>query len=186
MEDFSGLSFGCRIFTGTDDFSGSALTNPTVPLEFRNVTRSFVMIKKHAVLGASVVVLPGVTIGEGAAIGACSFVTKDVKPWTINVGIPTREIRKRPKEKILEMEKELYKKYHGSLARAIETRGRAINIAFRWWGRNYLYNEEDLRIQLVNAGFKKIVRCEWNKSNHIELCDLETRKDSKLIVEAEK
>lgn len=115
MEDFSGLSFGCRIFTGTDDFSGSALTNPTVPLEFRNVTRSFVIIKKHAVLGANVVVLPGVTIGEGAAIGACSFVTKDVKPWTINVGIPTREIRKRPKEKILEMEKELYKKYHGSL-----------------------------------------------------------------------
>jgi len=68
----------------------------------------------------------------------------------------------------------------------IKTRGKMINIAFRWWGHKYLYNEEDLRIHLVKAGFKKIVRCEWNKSNHVELCGLETRKDSKLILEAEK
>jgi predicted SAM-dependent methyltransferase len=68
----------------------------------------------------------------------------------------------------------------------IKTRGGMINIAFRWWGHKYLYNEEDLRIHLVNAGFRKIVRCEWNQSNHIELCGLETRKDSKLILEAEK
>lgn len=109
LEDFSGLSSGCRIYTGTDDFSGSSLTGPTIPTEFRNVIRSFVVIRKHAILGANVVVLPGVTIGEGAAIGACSLVTKDVRPWTINVGIPTREIKKRPKEKILEMERNLIK-----------------------------------------------------------------------------
>jgi len=70
MEDFSGLSGGCRIYTGTEDFSGSSLTNPTIPSEFRNAIRSFVTIRKHAILGANVIVLPGVTIGEGAAIGA--------------------------------------------------------------------------------------------------------------------
>ena len=111
MEDFSALASGCRILTGTDDFSGASLTNPTIPSEFRNVIRSFVIIKKHAILGANVVVLPGVTIGEGAAIGACSFVTKDIEPWTSNFGSPARVLKKRPKEKILEFEAKLYKKY---------------------------------------------------------------------------
>lgn len=68
----------------------------------------------------------------------------------------------------------------------IESRGQMINISFRWWGHKYLYNEEDLRNQLIKVGFKKIMDCEWNKSNNIELCNLETRKDSKLIMEAEK
>jgi acetyltransferase-like isoleucine patch superfamily enzyme len=111
MEDFSGLSSGCRIFTGSEDFSGSSLTNPTIPTQFRKVTRSFVIIKRHVILGANVVVLPGVTIGEGAAIGANSLITKDIEPWTINIGSPVRVLKERPKEKILEMEKRLREKY---------------------------------------------------------------------------
>lgn len=111
MEDLSGMSSGCRISTGTEDFSGSSLTNPTIPSEFRNVIRSFVIIKKHAILGANVIVHPGVTIGEGAAIGSNSLVLKDVEPWTINIGSPVRVLRKRPKEKIIEMEAKLYEKY---------------------------------------------------------------------------
>ena len=111
LEDFSGVSSGCRILTGTDDFSGSSLTGPTIPAEFRNVTRSFVVIKKHVILGVNVVVLPGVTIGEGAAIGACSLVAEDVEPWTINIGNPARVLRERPKEKVLEMEKRLWEQY---------------------------------------------------------------------------
>jgi len=69
----------------------------------------------------------------------------------------------------------------------IRTRGRMVNVVFRWsWGHKYLYNEEDLRAQLTGAGFQRIVRCEWNKSSHSELAGLETRKDSKLIIEATK
>jgi len=66
----------------------------------------------------------------------------------------------------------------------IETKGQMINICFRSWGHKYLYNEEDLRCQLAKAGFKNIVRCEKDKSNHSEFCNLETRIDSKLIMEA--
>lgn len=68
----------------------------------------------------------------------------------------------------------------------IKTRGKMINVSFYWWGHKYLYNEEDLKNQLTRAGFRKILRCEWNKSNHVGLCNLETRKDSRLIMEAEK
>ncbi len=107
MEDFSGLSSGCRIFTGSEDFSGSSLTNPTIPSEFRNIVRSFVVIKKHSILGANVVVLPGVTVGEGSAIGANSLVTKDCEPWMIYVGSPAKPLRPRQRKRILELEAQL-------------------------------------------------------------------------------
>lgn len=110
MEDFSGLSAGCRIITASDDFLGGGLTNPTVPAEFTNVKSSFVRLKKHVILGTNVVVLPGVTIGEGAAVGAGCIVRKDLEPWTIYVGADCRPIKERPRDLILAKEIELLKK----------------------------------------------------------------------------
>lgn len=109
MEDFSGLSAGCRIITGSDDFSGEALTNPTVPARFTRVSRGRVHIKKHAILGTNVVVFPNVTIGEGAALGAGCIVRKDVEPWGIYVGAECRKIRGRPKDKMELLEESLLK-----------------------------------------------------------------------------
>jgi acetyltransferase-like isoleucine patch superfamily enzyme len=109
MEDFTTLSSGIRLFTGTDDFLGGSLVNSAVPHPYRLPIRTFVHIKKHAVVGANSVVLPGVTIGEGVAIGANSLVNKDCEPWTIYYGSPARPMRSRPKEKILELEAQLRK-----------------------------------------------------------------------------
>lgn len=52
-----------------------------------------VHIKKGAWIGTSVIILKGVTIGEGAIIGAGSVVTKDVPDWTIAAGNPARVIK---------------------------------------------------------------------------------------------
>lgn len=41
-----------------------------------------------------VIVLPGVTIGEGSVIGAGAVVTKDIPPNTLAVGSPAKPIRK--------------------------------------------------------------------------------------------
>jgi predicted SAM-dependent methyltransferase len=68
----------------------------------------------------------------------------------------------------------------------ISTRGMMLNVSFRWWGHQHLYNEEDLRTCLIRASFKNVIRCEWNQSTRLELKGLETRKDSVLIVEASK
>ena len=109
MEDFSGLSSGCRIVTGSDDFSGGALTNPTVPSIYTNVTKNTVHLKRHAILGTNVTVLPGVIIGEGAAVGAGAIVRKNLLPWTIYAGFDCRPIKNRPRENIMRLEGELFK-----------------------------------------------------------------------------
>jgi len=52
------------------------------------------LVKKGASVGTSTTVLCGVTIGEGAIVGAGSVVTKDVPAHTIVAGVPARVIRK--------------------------------------------------------------------------------------------
>jgi acetyltransferase-like isoleucine patch superfamily enzyme len=52
----------------------------------------FIAIGAGAWLGAQVVVLPNVTIGEGAVVGAASVVTRDVAPYAIVVGNPARVV----------------------------------------------------------------------------------------------
>lgn len=46
-------------------------------------------------IGYNAVIMPGVRIGDGAIVGACSVVTKDVEPYSIAGGNPAKEIRKR-------------------------------------------------------------------------------------------
>jgi galactoside O-acetyltransferase len=99
--DFSGLSAGCRIVSGTDLMDGSGLTGPTIPEELRAVHRGRVVIGRHVVLGSNVVVHPDVRIGEGAIVGSGGVVLGDLEPWTINVGVPARAIKSRPREEVL-------------------------------------------------------------------------------------
>lgn len=68
----------------------------------------------------------------------------------------------------------------------IKTRAEMINIAFRWWGHSHLYNREELARALTEAGFSDFVFCEHSTSLHDDLRNLESRQDSKLIVEATK
>jgi len=104
MGNFSGLSSGCRIITGSDDFTGNSLTNPTIPIEYRNTTIGKVSIGKHAILGSNVVVMPDVSIGEGTIVGAGAVVNKDLEPWSVYVGYKPKKVNDRDKEKILSLE----------------------------------------------------------------------------------
>ncbi len=99
MEDFTAISSGCRIVTATDDFKDGGFGNSTVALEFRNIKTAKIHIEKFAIIGGNSVILPGVTIGEGASVGACSVVTKDLEPWGIYVG--NRRIGWRNKDEVL-------------------------------------------------------------------------------------
>ena len=68
----------------------------------------------------------------------------------------------------------------------IQTRAEMINVSFRWWGHRYLYDGEELERRLREAGFDTVRRCALRQSAVPELAGLETRDDSKLIVEAVK
>ena len=51
------------------------------------------MVKKGATIGANATILPGVSIGEGAIVGAGSVVTKDVPAGVVVLGNPARIVR---------------------------------------------------------------------------------------------
>jgi acetyltransferase-like isoleucine patch superfamily enzyme len=106
LKDFVALSARTLVYSGTDDYSGNFLTNPTVPSEYRNVINGMVRFEKHSILGAGCIVLPGVTIGEGCAVGAGSLVNKSLEPWMIYVGVPCHPIKERQK-RLLMLEEEL-------------------------------------------------------------------------------
>lgn len=64
--------------------------------------RMDVKIGDRVWLGSNVIVLPGVTIGEGAVCCAGSVVTKDVEPYVVVAGIPAKKVGERPR--VLEYE----------------------------------------------------------------------------------
>lgn len=61
-----------------------------------DMSRVSIVIEDDVWIGANCVILPGVTIGRGAVIGAGSVVTKDVAPHSICVGNPARFMKSRP------------------------------------------------------------------------------------------
>jgi galactoside O-acetyltransferase len=98
LGDFSSLSQGVRIFTAIDDFSGRKLSNSTVPEDLLGVLSAPVRIGRYVPIGSGSMVLPGVDIGEGAAIGAMSLVAQSVEPWLIQSGNPARTTGQRSRD----------------------------------------------------------------------------------------
>lgn len=99
MEDFSGLSSGCRIITGSDDYKGWGFGNPSIHEKFRNAEIGSIKICKFSIIGANTVILPNVTIGEGVTVGAGSVVSKDLQPWGIYIG--NKKVGERDKDSVL-------------------------------------------------------------------------------------
>jgi predicted SAM-dependent methyltransferase len=68
----------------------------------------------------------------------------------------------------------------------IATPAEMLNISFRWWGHRWLYDFEELQRRMRDAGFVTISPAPWGDSGHASLRSLESRRDSKLICEAQK
>jgi predicted SAM-dependent methyltransferase len=70
--------------------------------------------------------------------------------------------------------------------KSIQTRAEMLNVAFRAWGHQYLYDREELHRRLQEAGFGTAVDAARGESSHPDLRDRETRRDSLLICEAQR
>lgn len=106
LEDFTGISSRCVVYAVSDDYSGEAITNPTVPDKYRKVGGGKVVFQKHSLIGSGCTVLPNVIIGQGTSVGSMSLVNKSLDDWGIYIGIPCKKIKERSK-KLLELEKEM-------------------------------------------------------------------------------
>ncbi|OWK43958.1 acyltransferase [Fimbriiglobus ruber] len=105
LEDFVGLSSRVSLYTSTDDYVAGHLTNPTVPDEYRDVTTGPIVLRRHAIVGCGSVVLPGVTLGFGASVGALTVARKDVGDCEIVFGNPARSLpTRRNADKLREFE----------------------------------------------------------------------------------
>lgn len=104
LSDFCNISSRVSVYSSNDDYSGSTMTNPTLPSQFTGVTSADVFLCKHVIVGSGSVILPGVTLEEGVAIGALSLITKDCGAFGIYVGNPARRIKERQRG-LLELEK---------------------------------------------------------------------------------
>ena len=87
LEDGARISQNAYICTAGHDIT---VITPNMPLTSAPIT-----IRKNAWVAASAFVGPGVTIGEGAVVGARGVVFKDVEPWNVVGGNPAKVIKKR-------------------------------------------------------------------------------------------
>lgn len=96
---YCSIGNGVTLGTGHHDYtqlSTSSWFNVSAPPSFRSAEPGVhVRIKNDVWIGDEVVVLTGVTIGNGAIIGAGAVVTKDVPDYAIVVGVPAKVLRYR-------------------------------------------------------------------------------------------
>ncbi len=104
LSDFCNISSRVAIYSSSDDYSGTTMTNPTVASEFTGVTHADVFLGKHVIVGSGSVILPGVTLEAGVAVGALSIVNKNCEAFGIYAGNPVRRIKERKRD-LLDLER---------------------------------------------------------------------------------
>lgn len=82
IEDDVRIALNCALITNNHDF-----------YECDILTVADIRIKKGAWIGANATILPGVTVGKYAVVGANSLVNRDVPDYAVVVGSPARVIR---------------------------------------------------------------------------------------------
>jgi dTDP-4-amino-4,6-dideoxy-D-glucose acyltransferase len=105
MEDYSGISSRVAIYSSSDPYDGTWMTNPTLPHHVTNTKHAPVKLGKHVVVGTGSTILPGVELYH-CSIGAMSLVNKSFYGPYILIGIPAKPVKQRSNN-IWELEKQI-------------------------------------------------------------------------------
>lgn len=107
MGKFCSVACGAKFLFNSANHSLDSLSTYPFPIFFeewgldvKNIRQAWdnkgdIVIGNDVWIGYEAVVLAGVTIGDGAVIGARAVVSKDIPPYTIAAGVPAKPIRKR-------------------------------------------------------------------------------------------
>ena len=107
MDDFSGLSSKVTIYATSNDYSGNTMTNPMVPAKYKTTDKnSMVKIGRHVIVGCDSVILPGVILADGCAVGAMTLCNKSLDSFKSYGGVPAKMLKERER-KLLDLEKQL-------------------------------------------------------------------------------
>ncbi|PUE09132.1 galactoside O-acetyltransferase [Limnohabitans sp. T6-5] len=98
LDDFCNLSSRVSIYSSSDDYSGHSMTNPTVPEQFTGVEHADVVLGRHVIVGSGSVILPGVNLYEGVAIGALSLVRSSCEAFGLYAGHPLKRLKSRSRD----------------------------------------------------------------------------------------
>ena len=91
--DYAHITGGCRLLCHQRDLSNYRIGDNAAKLKYKVAP---INIGKGVMIGMESMIMPGVTIGEGAIVGAGSLVTKDIPAWTIATGRPAKVVKNIP------------------------------------------------------------------------------------------
>ena len=94
LEDSVSIAGGTRLLCHQRDFTDYFVGSDYMKLGY--IIKPIVL-KKGCLIGMESFVMPGVTVGEGAIVGAGSLVTRDIPAWTIATGRPAKVVKEIPR-----------------------------------------------------------------------------------------
>ncbi len=92
--EYAHITSGCRLLCHQRDLTNYRAGDNAALCGYR---KGEIHIGKGVMVGMESTIMPGVTIGEGAIIGAGSLVVKDIPAWTVAMGVPAKVVKEIPK-----------------------------------------------------------------------------------------
>ena len=93
IDDYAHLTGGCRLLCHQRDLNGYRVGDNAASLPYK---LGEIHIGKGVMIGMETLIMPGVTICDGAIVGAYSLVTRDIPAWTIATGRPAKVVKDIP------------------------------------------------------------------------------------------
>ena len=98
IEDYAHITGGCRLLCHQRDLTNYCIGDNAALLKYK---LGKIYIGKGVMVGMETMIMPGVTIGNGAIVGAMSLVSKDIPAWTIATGRPAKVVKQVPERKLV-------------------------------------------------------------------------------------
>jgi len=96
LEDYTAVASGGKVISGSNQIDALSMS-AVAPAGLQRIEAKVTILRRYSCVLTNAVVLPGVTLHEGAILAAGGVATKDIPEWEIWGGVPARFMAKRPR-----------------------------------------------------------------------------------------